>query len=45
LESWLSRARRCPRAATSAAPYPARARTTRHRQTQRSEARTGDTVH
>jgi hypothetical protein len=45
LESWRSRARCRPRAATSAAPYPARARTPRHRQTQRSEARAGDTMH
>jgi hypothetical protein len=29
-ESWRSRARRRPRDATSAAPYPARARTPRH---------------
>jgi hypothetical protein len=45
LDSRRSRARRRPRAATSVTPYPAPARTPRRRQTQRSEARVGDTVH
>jgi hypothetical protein len=45
LESWRSRARRRPRTATSAAPYPVRAHTLRRQQTQRSEARIGDTMH
>jgi hypothetical protein len=45
LESWHSRARRRPRASMTAVPYPARARTLRRRQTQRFEARAGDTVH
>jgi hypothetical protein len=45
LDSRHSRARRHSRAAMSATPYPARSRTPRRRQTQRSEARAGDTVH
>jgi hypothetical protein len=40
-----SRARRLPRAATSAPPYPARVRTPRRRETPRSEAHTAATVH